>query len=175
MTMTRGVRLLGGLAVLAAACGEGATTPGPVPVPAIDVAKLRCEVPPACGDAAAATVERYPSADDLEARLVGAWWTCDAPSIFGRGLELTPDREVYLLTEAPDGSGSCQRTTDQPIGAWWVFDISEQNPAGTFQLDIDWGGRVSLMVPTFTADVRRLDDAFNRWSFARLERLRGTP
>lgn len=170
MDVTRGLLLIG--LVAGAGCTEATTItePGPVPVPAVDVTKLRCAAPPACDDTERAAIDTYPSGSDLEARLVGAWWSCQAPGLFGTGIELTPDREVYELAEAADGSGACARV-GQPIAAWSVLDISEQNPAGTFQLEFDWAdGRWSAIIPTFTTDVRRLDDAFNGWRFARLQR-----
>lgn len=169
MDLTRGLLLIG--LVAAAGCTEPTTTaePGPVPVPAIDVTTLRCAAPPACATTDPATVDAYPSADDLEARLVGAWWSCAAPTLFGAAIELTPDRQVFALAEAADGSGACVRT-GPAIAAWSVLDISEQNPAGTYQLEFAWAdGRWSVIIPTFTTDVRRLDDSFNDWRFARLQ------
>ena len=170
MDVTRGLLLIG--IVAAAGCSESTTTPepGPVPVPAVDVTTLRCAAPPACATTDPATVDSYPSADDLEARLVGAWWSCAAPAMFGAAIELTPDREMFALAEATDGSGACVRT-GPPIAAWSVLDISEQNPAGTFQLEFDWADdRWSVIIPTFSTDVRRLDDSFNGTRFARLQR-----
>jgi hypothetical protein len=168
MNVTREL-LLGGL-LAAVGCTEmSSTEPGPVPVPAVDVTTLRCAAPPACDDTDPATVVRYPSGSDLEARLVGAWWSCAAPAVFDRGLELTPDREVFVLTDAADGSGACARA-GAAIATWSVLDISEQNPPGTYQLNINWNdGAWTGIVPNFSADVRRLDDAFNQWRFARLQ------
>lgn len=169
MVKLRGVFMLGWLA---AGCTEAATTttPGPVPVPAVDVTKLQCAAPPACGATDPATVDSYPSADDLEARLVGAWWSCQPSALYGTAIELTPDREVFALAEATDGSGACARI-GPAIAAWSVLDISEQNPAGTFQLEFAWAdGRWSVIIPTFSTDVRRLDDSFNDTRFARLQR-----
>ncbi|MBK7074996.1 MAG: hypothetical protein IPH44_22115 [Myxococcales bacterium] len=170
MDVTRGSLLFGLLATAGCIETTTPTEPGPVPVPAVDVTTLRCAAPPACAATDAATVDSYPSASDLEARLVGAWWSCAAPTLFGRGIELTPDRQVFELAAATDGSGACART-GPAIAAWSVLDISEQNPPGTYQLEFHWAdGRWSVIIPTFTTDVRRLDDEVNAWRFARLQR-----
>ncbi len=169
MVKLRGVFMLGWLA---AGCTEAPppAPPGPVPVPAVDVTKLQCAAPPACTDGTPATVVAYPSDSDLEARLVGAWWSCQPSALYGTAIELTPDREVFALAEATDGSGACART-GRAVATWSVLDISEQNPAGTYQLEFAWAdGRWSVIIPTFTPDVRRLDDDFNDWRFARLQR-----
>lgn len=173
MTIMRRLLLVG--LVGAAGCADELPPPPPVPVPAVDLTKLRCAAPPACDATDPAAVDRYPSAEDLEARLVGAWWSCAAPARFGAAIELTPDREVFVLAEATDGSGACARV-GQAIAAWSVLDISEQNPAGTYQLNVDWSDDSwTGIVPTFTTDVRRLDDSFNDWRFARLQRRPAAP
>ena len=148
-----------------------ATEPDPdpePPTPPVDVTTLSCRaVPDACGAHGTVVDDSFASDRDIERRLFGVWRFCggDDSGHLADGIELTRDRRLYFLTTAADGS--CQRRDDHP-GTWYVWDISEQNPAGTYQLVLDEEASVISLVPAFTAAPVVLVDGFFGFEFARL-------
>ncbi len=159
--------LLGALAV--AGCAADDTTLDPSL--AVDVTTLRCAIPAAGCEPAQIAVDSFSSQAQVDTRLAGAWRFCggaDDRGTFGAGIELTPERTVFVLVEAADGS--CRRSTEAPAATWYTFDISEQNPAGTYQLVFDWndGRGTTSLVPTFSSSALGLVDGFAGFEFHRL-------
>ena len=83
-------------------------------------------------------------------------------------VELTLERELYVLEPAADGS--CRRTTEAPAADWYTFDISEQNPWGTYQLVLAWraDGSTTSLVPKFSSRTSGLIDGFAGFEFGKL-------
>ena len=162
--MTRGIVVLG--SILAGCAGD----PAPDPEPGIDITSLTCV--PQRGQCVVRPVElaTFDSERALERRLTGAWLFCggrEDNGRFGAGVELTPAHRFHILEASADGS--CARS-DRPIdrGDWYVLDISEQNPEGTYQLVLDYDGGTTSLVPTFTGELRGLVDGFAGFRFAAL-------
>ncbi len=138
---------------------------------AVDVTALRCAMPATGCAPGPIVVDSFGSQFQVETRLVGAWRFCggaDDRGTFAAGVELTPDRHMYLLVEAADGS--CRRATEAPSADWYTLDISEQNPPGTYQLVFDWrdGSGTTSLVPRFTGSSLGLVDGFAGFEFHKL-------
>lgn len=138
---------------------------------AVDVASLRCTAPESACKPIEIAIASFGSSYELDTQLAGAWQFCGGAEdrgLFGAGLELTPDRELYVLEPATDGS--CRRTTVAPAADWYTFDISEQNPSGTYQLVLAWrrDGSTTSFVPKFSSSASGLIDGFGGFEFRKL-------
>ena len=129
----------------AASTPDAAVDAQPDP-PGLPLGQLRCASVPAC-DPVDATVTTFASAADLESHFVGGWRFCGtASSLFHAGIEVASNHKLYVLEAAADGS--CRRASGG--GLWSPLDISEQNPPGTYQINIHWfEDTFSYVIPSF--------------------------
>jgi hypothetical protein len=117
---------------------------------------------PECSQREMFITDQFASAGEVSARILGRWLACEGsegvdqePPDF-MGIEFSSDGKFYLLREvAPD---QCERDYGfDHEGTWKVLDISEQNPPGTYQVDLQWaGGSRGGMVPSFSAEPLKL-------------------
>jgi hypothetical protein len=157
--------------MLLGACGESEGTVALDPDLAVDVTTFSCAAPETPCMPGPIAIDRFGSSQELDTMLAGAWRFCGGgqdTDLFGAGLELTPDRELYVLEQAADGS--CRRATPTPSADWYTFDISEQNPPGTYQLVLAWreDNSTTSLVPKFSRKATELADGFFGFEFRRL-------
>jgi hypothetical protein len=114
------------------------------------------DLPVECAEPGVGLRSTFDSADEFAGLLVGAWLHCEAspePYQAIRGYEIRSDHALYALVE--DSTGLCVRGFDTDLrGHWSVFDISEENPPGTYELalsprlmDDDAGGTWAAVEP----------------------------
>lgn len=103
-------------------------------------------------------VDTFKSSEDLSRYLVGRWLWCgtDGPEPTAMGIELTDDGRFHLLHR--NAQGECERSFGfDRAWSWSIEDISEQNPDGTYQVNMRWDGAgVGSIVPAFSARPHKL-------------------
>ena len=122
---------------------------------------IDCSQPPAaCTQHVDGVRTTFDSVTEVRQLVTGVWLSCDPPPARyrGVGIELRKSKQFSILV--PDGAGHCVRGTGPTYeGTWWVEDISEQNPKGTYQISLVWNDGASAgHVVTLAASPKWMHD-----------------
>lgn len=112
-------------------------------------------------------IDSFDSDRQLASLLEGRWLVCEGTPLADNepdliGYEFDGDGRFYRIVK--NEADECERDYGfEREGTWYLIDISEQNPPGTYQLVLDWtGGGTGGMVPSFSLEPRKMHDGFGR-------------
>lgn len=123
--------------------------------------RIDCALPAACTTPITDSRTTYSSPFQVEKLVTGVWVSCTPPSPFHpdwRGLELRDNQGFSILV--PDDAGHCVRGVGGEYeGKWWIEDVSEQNPAGTYQISLRWDDGATVgHIPQLSTSPRWMHD-----------------